>query len=249
MIEIPGYISPIAVIYNLPEVPDLQLAPATIARIFNRQITNWNDAAIAADNPGKPLPDLAITPVNRSDESGTTENFTEYLVAAAGSDWPHEASGDWPVAGGEAAQGTSGVVGAVKAGTGTIGYADASQAGDLGKVKVKVGDTYVAPTAEAAAAVVESSERVPGRGRYSFAVDLNRDTAEAGNYPIVLVSYEIACLSYPDANAANLVKAFLAYVISQEGQQAAASAAGSAPISDAQRSTFQPGVDAIRAAG
>jgi phosphate transport system substrate-binding protein len=248
VIEIPGYISPIAVIYNLPDFPDLQLAPATIARIFNRQITNWNDPAIAAENPGKTLPDLAITPVNRSDEPGTTENFTEYLVAAAGTDWPHEASGDWPVAGGEAAQGTSGVVGAVEAGAGTIGYADASQAGDLGTVKVKVGDAYVAPTAEAAAALVESSERVPNRGQYSFAVDLNRDTTEAGNYPIVLVSYELACLTYPDANTANLVKSFLGYVISQEGQQAAAGAAGSAPISDSERSAFQPAIDSVRRA-
>ena len=51
---------------------DLQLAPATIADIFAGKITNWNDPAIAADNPGETLPDLAITPVHRSDESGTT---------------------------------------------------------------------------------------------------------------------------------------------------------------------------------
>jgi phosphate transport system substrate-binding protein len=249
VLEIPVYISPIAVIYNLPEVSDLQLAPATIAKIFNRQITRWNDPAIAADNPGKTLPDLPVTPVNRSDESGTTENFTEYLVAAAGSDWPHEASGDWPVAGGEAAQGTSGVVGAVQAGNGTIGYADASQAGQLGKVKVKVGDAYVAPTAEGAAAVVESSERVSGQGQYSFAVDLARDTTDPTHYPIVLVSYDLACTTYPDADTANLVKAFLGYVTSQPGQQAAAQAAGSAPISDSQRSSFQSAIDSIKAAG
>ncbi len=249
VLEIPVYISPIAVIYNLPEVSDLQLAPATIAKIFNRQITKWNDPAIQQDNPGKTLPDLAITAVNRSDESGTTENFTEYLVAAAGSDWPHEPSGDWPVPGGEAAQGTSGVVGAVQAGTGTIGYADASQAGPLGKVKVKVGAEYVGPTAEGAAAVVESSERVPGQGQYSFAVDLARDTTDPTHYPIVLVSYDLACTTYPDADTANLVKAFLGYVTSQPGQQAAAQAAGSAPISDSQRSSFQSAIDSIKAAG
>ncbi len=245
VVEFPGYISPIAVIYNLQGVEELNLAPATIARIFNRQITTWNDPAIAADNPTATLPATPLTPVNRADESGTTENFTEYLVAAAGADWPYEASGDWPVAGGEAAQGTSGVVGAVGGGDGTIGYADASAAGDLGVVSVGVGSEFVAPTPEAAAAVVEASERVEGRGANSFAYDLARDTTESGAYPIVLVSYEIACTQYDDPAKAEVVGAFFSYILSEEGQQASADAAGSAPLSASQRSTFQPAVDAI----
>jgi phosphate transport system substrate-binding protein len=247
VVQIPVYISPIAVVYNLEGVNDLKLKPATIAKIFNRQITTWNDPAIAADNPGVQLPATAITPVNRSDESGTTENFTEYLVAAAGADWPHEASGDWPVQGGEAAQGTSGVVNAVKGGQGTIGYADESQAGELGKAAVGVGSEFVPPTPEAAAAVVESSQRIEGKGQYNFAIDLARDTTESGNYPIVLVSYQIACTTYQDQAQAGVVHAFLNYVISEEGQQAAADAAGSAPITDTQRSQYQPAVDAISA--
>ncbi|WP_425570706.1 phosphate ABC transporter substrate-binding protein PstS [Pseudonocardia adelaidensis] len=247
VVQIPVYISPIAVVYNLQGVNDLKLKPATVAKIFNRQITTWNDPAIAADNPGVQLPATAITPVNRSDESGTTENFTEYLAAAAGADWPHEPSGDWPVQGGEAAQGTSGVVNAVKGGQGTIGYADESQAGELGKVAVGVGSEFVPPTPEAAAAVVESSQRVEGKGKYNFAIDLARDTTESGNYPIVLVSYQIACTTYADQAQGGVVHAFLNYVISEEGQQAAADAAGSAPITDAQRGQFQPAVDAISA--
>ena len=79
VVEVPAYISPIAVVYNLQGVTDLQLAPGHDRADLHRKITNWNDPAIAADNPGETLPDLAITPVNRSDESGTTENFTEYL--------------------------------------------------------------------------------------------------------------------------------------------------------------------------
>ena len=247
VIQMPTYISPIAVVYNLEGVDNLQLSAATMAKIFNRQITTWNDPAIAADNPGATLPATPITPVNRSDESGTTENFTEYLAAAAGADWPHEPSGDWPVQGGEAAQGTSGVISAVQGGQGTIGYADASQAGELGTVAVGVGGEFVEPTPEAAAAVVENSPRVEGQGQYNFAVELRRDTAESGNYPIVLVSYEIACTQYPDEPQAGLVQAFLGYVISEEGQQAAAEAAGSAPITDAQRSQYQPAIDAIAA--
>jgi len=95
VIEVPDYISPIAIIYNLPEVEGLQLSPETLARIFNQEITAWNDKAIAADNPGVELPSTRITPVNRSDESGTTQNFTEYLSEVVPKVWTHEVSGDW----------------------------------------------------------------------------------------------------------------------------------------------------------
>ncbi len=246
--ELPNYISPIAVIYNLEGVDELNLSPETLAGIFNQQITNWNDPAIAADNPDATLPDQAITPVNRSDESGTTENFTEYLAAVAAGAWPHEPSGDWPVAGGEAAQGTSGVVSAVGAGNGAIGYADLSQAGDLGVASIGVGEEFVAPSAEAAAAVVENSENLEGRGEYDFAIELNRDTTGSGEYPIVLVSYHVGCVEYEDQETADLVKDFMTYVVSEEGQQAAAEAAGSAPISEGLREQAQTAIDAITAA-
>jgi phosphate transport system substrate-binding protein len=245
--ELPNYISPIAVVHNIEGVDELNLSPEVVAGIFDQQITNWNDPAIAADNPGVTLPDLPITPVNRSDESGTTENFTEYLAAAAGEAWPHEADGNWPVAGGEAAQGTSGVVSAVSGGNGTIGYADLSQAGELGVANIGVGEEFVTPSPEAAAAVVENSERLEGRGQYDFAIELARDTAESGNYPIVLVSYHIGCITYDDSETAGLVADFMGYVVSEDGQQAAAEAAGSAPISDALREQAQTAVDAITA--
>jgi len=246
LIQIPVYISPIAVVYNLPDVERLQLSPATLARIFNQEITNWNDPAIAKDNPGVELPDLSITPVNRSDESGTTENFTDYLAKAAPDVWTHEVDGNWPVPGGEAAQGTSGVIEAVAAGEGTIGYADASQAGDLGVALVKVGDEYVGPTPEAAAAILDNSEEVAPDASI-FAYELDRETEAQGTYPIVLVSYEIACTAYDDEAQADIVREFLRYVISPEGQEAAAQNAGSAPISQALRRQIEPVVDAIGA--
>jgi phosphate transport system substrate-binding protein len=245
--ELPNYISPIAVVYNLEGVDELNLSPEVVAGIFDQKITNWNDPAIAADNPDVTLPDLPITPVNRSDESGTTENFTEYLAAAAGGAWSYEPDGNWPVSGGEAAQGTSGVVSAVSGGNGTIGYADLSQAGELGVANIGVGEEFVTPSPEAAAAVVENSQRLEGRGQYDFAIELARDTAESGSYPIVLVSYHIGCIAYDDQEKAGLVKDFMGYVISEEGQQAAAEAAGSAPISDALREQAQTAVDAITA--
>jgi len=249
LVEVPGYISPIAIIYNLPGVEDLQLDPETLAKIFNQEITSWNDKAIAADNPGAELPDTRITPVNRSDESGTTQNFTEYLSEVVPSVWSYEVSGDWPVKGGEAASGTSGVVEAVAAGEGAIGYADASQAGELGIAKIKVGSEYAEPTAEAAAKVLEESplDKELSPGKYTLAYKLDRKTESEGTYPIVLTSYLIACTKYDSADEASAVKAYLQYVVSPEGQELAAEQAGSAPLSSALTAKVTPAIEAIEA--
>lgn len=248
-IDLPIYISPITIAFNLDGIDTLNLAPDTVAGIFAQEITNWNDEAIAGDNPDADLPDLDITPVNRSDESGTTQNFTDYLAAVAPDVWTFEVSGDWPVPGGEAANGTSGVVQAIGGGEGTIGYADASQVGDLGTAAIGVGDDFVPFSAEAAAAVVEASTQVEGRGEFDLAFDLARDTTDSGVYPIVLLSYHIACLEYEDQEELDLVKAFLTYVASEEGQQAAAGAAGSAPISEGLREQVLASIDAIALSG
>jgi phosphate transport system substrate-binding protein len=249
LIEVPAYVSPIAIIYNLPEVEDLQLSPETLARIFNQEITTWNDKAIAADNPGVDLPDTRITPVNRSDESGTTENFSEYMSEVVPSVWTYEVSGDWPVKGGEAASGTSGVVEAVGAGEGAIGYADASQAGELGIAKIEVGKEFVEPTAEAAAKILEESpaDKQLSADRYMFPFALDRKTESSGTYPIVLVSYLLACTKYGSAGEAELVKGYLGYAISPEGQEAAAENAGSAPLSASLTKKITPAVEAIEA--
>lgn len=245
VIEFPGYVSPVAVAFNLEGVDTLNMQPETIAGVFSGEIATWDDEAIATDNPDVELPDTAITVVHRSDESGTTENFEEYLYAAAPDAWPHEPSGVWPIDGQESAQGTSGVVGAAQAGDGTITYADASQVADLGTVAVGVGDEFVAYSAEAAAEVVAQSPRTEGTSEYVYTIDLERDIA--GTYPIVLVSYSLACTSYEDEETAALVKGFLTYVASEEGQQAAADAAGSAPLSDTIRQAIMPGIESIAA--
>lgn len=249
LIEVPAYISPIAIAYNLPGVEELQLSPDTLAKIFNQEIDNWNDPAIAKDNPEAELPDLRITPVNRSDESGTTENFTDYLSKAAPSVWKHEPSGEWPVKGGEAANGTSGVVEAIAAGEGAIGYADESQAKELGIAKIEVGGEFVEPSAEAAAAVLEESkeDKTKEAGPNVFAFELNRTPKAAGVYPIILVSSLIACTQYKSADEAAVVKAFLEYAISPEGQELAAENAGSAPLSSALTEKVMPAIEAIEA--
>lgn len=233
-INLPHYISPIAIAYNLPGVDDIKLVPEVLAGIFAGTITTWDDAAIAADNPGADLPSTTINAVHRSDESGTTKNFTDYLGAVAENVWTFGAIEAWDddgPGGGEGAPQTAGVVAAVKAGKGSIGYADASQIGDLQTALIGVGDSFIAYSPEAAAKIVDVSERAPGRGEFDFSYDLVRDTTEEGVYPIALVSYHIVCLQYDSQAKVDLVKAFMSYVGSGAGQQAAATAAGSAPIS------------------
>jgi phosphate transport system substrate-binding protein len=249
LIEVPNYISPIAIIYNLPGVEELKLDPETLAKIFAQEITSWDDPAIAKDNPGVELPSTRITPVNRSDESGTTQNFTEYLSEVVPSVWKFEVSGDWPVKGGEAASGTSGVVEAVSAGEGAIGYADASQAGELSIAKIKVGSEWAEPTAEAAAKVLEESplDRELSPSKNTIAFELDRKTESLGTYPIVLTSYLIACTKYGSASEAEAVKAYAEYVVSSEGQKLAEEQAGSAPLSAALTKKVTPAVEAIEA--
>jgi phosphate transport system substrate-binding protein len=247
LVEVPVYISPIAIAYNLEGVDDLQLSPDTLAKIFKQEIKNWDDPAIKADNPDAKLPSTRIAPVNRSDESGTTQNFTDYLHQAAPKVWTFDADQNWPVKGGEAAQGTSGVVDAIKNGKGTIGYADESQARELSIAKIKVGSDFVAPTPEAAAKVLEASEKTDDPGKNVFTYTLARTSEDATTYPIVLVSYAIACTKYDDAAQGKLVKGYLSFVISPDGQAAGAKNAGSAPLSDALRTKIQPAVDAIAA--
>ena len=228
--EVPAYISPIAVIYNVAGVKSLNLDATVLAEIFAGKITKWNDPAIVALNSGTTLPDLAISAVHRSDDSGTTKNFTDYLHKVAPAAWTKDAAGLFPFKTGEGAQGTSGVVSAVKNGKGTIGYADFSKAAGLGVANIKVGDKFVAPTAAGAAAVVADSTVVSGRDAADLAFKINRATTDATHYPLVLVSYIMGCQQYADAKLAPLVKAYVGYIVSPEGQAVSAKAAGSAPL-------------------
>jgi phosphate transport system substrate-binding protein len=248
LVEVPDYISPIAIVYNLPGVEELKLEPETLAKIFNQEIENWNDPEIAKENPGVELPETRIVPVNRSDESGTTENFTDYLSKVAPSVWTHEVSGEWPVKGGEAASGTSGVIEAVSAGEGAIGYADASQAGELGKALIKVGSTWAEPSPEAAAKVLDLSKEDPELEKGSknvIAFEIDRKTEASGVYPIILVSSLIGCTKYKSPEEAALVKSFFEYAISPEGQALAEEQAGSAPLSEQLTKKVEAAVGAI----
>jgi len=252
-INLPHYISPIAIPYNLPSIEGetLNLSADVIAGIFANEITQWDDPAIAADNPDLELPDTTINPVHRSDESGTTENFTDYMAQAAPDVWTFGALEIWDEGpgGGEGALQTSGVVAAVNAGEGSIGYADASQIGDLPAAAVGVAGEFVEYSAEAAGRIVDASERTGGQSEFDFAIEVNRTPDSAETYPIALVSYHIVCLQYDNQQTVDLVKAFMTYVGSDEGQAASAESAGSAPISPEVQAEIQNSIDQISVAG
>jgi len=252
-INLPHYISPIALPYNLPSIEGetLNLTPEAIAGIFANEITDWNDPIIAGSNPGLELPDLTINPVHRSDDSGTTENFTDYMSQTAPDIWTFGAIEPWDTegpGGGEGAPQTSGVVAAVAAGEGSIGYADASQIGDLPAAAIGVAGEFVQFSPEAAGRIVDSSERTGGQSEFDFAIDVNRNPDSADTYPIALVSYHIVCLAYDDQETVDLVKAFMTYVGSEAGQAASAESAGSAPISEDVRAEILTSIEQISVA-
>ncbi len=246
VVELPLYISPIAIVFNLEGVDALDLDADTVAKIFSGQITTWNDPAITALNPDVTLPGDTITPVHRADDSGTQENFTDYLAQAAPSVWTWEADGVWPEdLAGEAGSQTSGVVDIINGAPGTIGFVDHSRAEGFGIVSVKVGDEFVEPSAESAAAVVDASPLESGREDFDLAVELDRTTTEAGAYPVTLISYLIGCEIYQDSAIGTLVSAYFSYIASEEGQQVQAGEAGSAPISDDLRTKVEAAIGAI----
>ena len=249
--DVPVYVSPIAVIFNLKGVSDagkhINMDADTIAKIFDGKITKWNDPAIADQNKDLALPDTASTVVHRSDKSGTTQNFVSYFKDQAPDSWTYDLSENWPNEVGQGAKGTSGVVSTVKQADGTIGYADFSQVGDLGTVAVKVGDSYNEISAEAGSKVIEDSKQddtVKGDNR--IVIKINHATEAKGAYPIVLVSYDIVCPAYKDTKQAEFAKAWLTYVTSDEGQKAAQDAAGTAPLPSSLKSEITKSIEAIK---
>ncbi|SNX62218.1 phosphate ABC transporter substrate-binding protein (PhoT family) [Streptomyces sp. TLI_55] len=230
-IDLPMVGGPIAVGFNVPGVDKLVLDASTIAKIFDSKITNWNDAAIKKLNPDAKLPDLKIQAFHRSDESGTTDNFTKYLIAAAPADWKYSGGKAWQAKGGQSASGSSGVAQQVKQTSGAISYMELSYAKD-GIVPVTVDTGASAPveaTVENATKAIAAA-KIVGTGK-DLSLELDRATKAEGAYPITLVTYEIVCDKGNKADTLPATKAFLRYIASEDGQ-GQLSAAGYAPIPD-----------------
>ena len=242
-LNLPMVVGPIAVVYNVDGVDSLQLSPATLAGIFANTIKTWNDPKIAADNPDATLPTGAIQAVHRSDESGTTENFTKYLSAAAEAEWTFDASKAWKAPGGSGAAKSDGVATLVKSTPGTISYVELSFAenSDLKMAKVKNGaGEFTELTGESAGKTIAGA-KVAGTGN-DLKMELDYNTSTAGAYPLVMITYEIACSAGSAKGAA--IKGFLSYTASQAGQ-AAAGELGYAPLPEDVRAKVETAVASI----
>jgi phosphate transport system substrate-binding protein len=243
--NLPLVFGPVAMAYNLEGVDKLVVNGDVLAKIFQGQIKKWNDPAIAALNSGATLPDTDIKPVYRSDSSGTTDNFQKYLAAAAPQAWTKGDGSEFQGGAGEGAQKSAGVVQAVQATPGAIGYVEkgfAEQAGvpfaqiDSGAGAVELTDDSAKKAIDAAKFAAEGND---------LALDLNSlyGTKEAGAYPLVLATYEIVCSKGYDTDTTAAVKSFLT-VAANDGQ-AGLSPAGYIPLPDAFKERLLKSIDAI----
>jgi phosphate transport system substrate-binding protein len=212
----PVQIGPIAIAYNVSGVSDLKLDATVLAGIFSGKITTWNDPAIKALNPSANLPSASINLEVRSDSSGTTANFSQYLVDAAGSAWTLGTASivSFPKSA-HANDGGSAVAKAVKATSNSIGYVDFSTASATGltaaSIKNSAGD-YVAPSSASAAA---AASHVTPKSDLTF---LTVDEPGATSYPITYQSWDLVYAQQPNANDAALLQAYLGYLLGA-GQQ------------------------------
>jgi phosphate transport system substrate-binding protein len=202
-VHIPTVLGAVTVSYNVSGVEKgLKLDGATVADIYLGKIKKWDDAAIAKQNDGIKLPGTAIAVCHRSDESGTTKNFVQFLAdySKAWADGPGvDKSVKWPT--GTGAKGNDGVAGCVKQTDGAIGYVEQAYALQnnftTAAVKNKEGQ-YVEPSLEATAAAGEAA-KPPEDLRFSTI-----DAPGATTYPISAVTF---LLVYQDSCKAGLKKA------------------------------------------
>ena len=212
----PVQIGPIAIAYNLPGVTGLKLNAAVLASIFQGEIKTWNDPAIKALNPSASLPSTAITLEVRSDGSGTTANFSQYLVDAAGSSWKLGTGSTikFPSTA-HANDGGSAVAAGVKNTTGAIGYVDFSTAtaSSLSAASIlNSAGSYVAPSTAAATA---AASHVTPKANLTFST---ADEPGATSYPITYQSWDLVYAEQPNATDVSLLKAYLGYLLGSTGQ-------------------------------
>ena len=217
-VQIPWALSATSVIYNIPGVKNnLKITGDIIAKIYLGSITKWNDAAITALNPGVTLPDLAITPVYRSDGSGTSYNFTDYLSKVS-TDFASQIGKTTqpPFKVGVGAKGSAGVTGVVAKTSGGITYADVAFALKnhlfFFAVKNQAGN-FTLPGIKQITAAASTVTSVPADNALSI-VDPPKTNVDA--YPIGTFTWIIAPKS---SKQAVTLKKFVLYAISPFGQK------------------------------
>ncbi|MCH9669469.1 MAG: phosphate ABC transporter substrate-binding protein PstS [Actinomycetia bacterium] len=247
--NLPAVFGPIAITYNLEGVDRLVLDGPTLGKIFNGAVASWDAPEIAALNDGVALPSEPINVIFRSDESGTTDNFQQYLDAASDGAWGKGAGKSFAGGVGEGAKGNEGTSAAISSTPGSITYNEWSfakaQGLSIAEIITSAGPDPVVLSVESAGKAIDGV-KFKGEGN-----DLVLDTSsfylpsEAGSYPIVLAAYEIVCSNYPDAEVATAVKAFMHSALGNG--QAGLEENGYIPVPEAFKTRLTEAVDAINA--
>jgi len=211
----PVVIGPITVSYNVSGVSSLKLDGPVIADIFQGNIKKWNDPKIAALNSGVKLPSTPIVIARRSDSSGTTANFSQFLVDSA-PNWKLGSSStiSWPATS-QGGSGNGGVAQIVKSTPGAIGYVDYADAKAAGltyaSVKNKDGN-FVAPSIQSATTAADNATINP---------DLTFSAIwapGAQSYPITYQSWDLVFQKQSSTNTTKMLKAYLGYLLG-DGQK------------------------------
>jgi phosphate transport system substrate-binding protein len=246
--HLPTVFGPIAVTYNVSGVGELNLDGPTLAKIFNGSITTWNDPAVAALNKSVSLPAEPIHVLFRADSSGTTDNFQKYLDAASDGAWGKGAGKSFKGGVGVGATGNDGSSALLRGTEGAITYNEWSFA--VGR-QLKMARIITSAGPEPVAISTDSVEKtIAGAKFIGEGNDLVVDTSsfyrptEAGAYPIVLVTYEIVCSTYPNSATAQAVKAFMNAAIGA-GQEDL-DQYGYIPLPDTFRSKLRTAIDALQ---
>ncbi len=212
----PVLVGPITVSFNVPGVKSLKLDAPTIAGIFQAKITKWNDPKIAALNAGVKLPSTAITIARRSDSSGTTQNFSEFLVEGAPGVWKlgSDSTINWP-ADSRGGNGNGGVAQIVKSTTGAVGYVDYADAKASGltfaSIKNKDGN-YIAPSTDSA---TQAANNVTVKPNLTFSAIW---ASGSGSYPVTYQSWVLVYQKQSSSSTTKDLKAYLGYLVG-DGQK------------------------------
>jgi phosphate transport system substrate-binding protein len=222
ILHIPTVLGAVVPIYNLPGVnTELKFSPDVLADIYLGKITNWNDARIAKDNPGVKLPDSRINVVHRSDGSGTTYIFTDYLSKVS-PDWKNSVGRNtavpWPI--GIGAKGSEGVSGMVRQLPGTMGYVELLYALQnkiqFGYVKNAAGN-WVKGSIDGVTEAAASAKNIPADFRVSITNAPGKNA-----YPISSFTWLLIPNPSQDAAKGKVIKEFLNWMLDKGESETAA---------------------------
>ncbi|HTO95436.1 MAG TPA: phosphate ABC transporter substrate-binding protein PstS [Myxococcales bacterium] len=217
--HIPTVMGAVVIVWNLPEVKELRILPQTLADIYLGKITRWNDPALARENPHVKLPDAAITVAHRSDGSGTTNIFTDYLSKVS-PEWKagpgRGTSVNWPV--GLGGKGNEGVTGVVKQSEGSIGYVELAYANQnkLPTAELKNHDGHWVKATLAGVSAAAAKMPMPDDYRVSIT-----DQPGADAYPIAAFTYLLVYRDQQDTAKGDALLKFIWWA-EHQGQKDAA---------------------------